>query len=489
VTSINTDAGKKRHLNPPRISDPKVLLSEPQPSPTPRPAIGLAQRLLRHPMRLDAALLLPMFFIVTMQAPIGATNPIVVAIIASSVTAMVARRVGVYAVGSADCHTVAWKRGAAALSASAGMFLLVVYVTNVPHDHRWLPLAAIGAVAVLAMHRFAVSTLGSYVKTLPYVTSRLALLGETDAIAEFDRIEPRDPRRLVVHRTSLDTYDDVRPALRHVDQIIGMVKRGEVDRVVVLATAPGIPAVNAIVRRCSVRGVGVDLLTGAARVRPSRLEIGNIHGFSTMHIGAGLQGKGRVAAKRVFDLIIASIALVALSPVMVVAAVAVKAGSSGPIFFKQRRLGRGGQQFEMIKFRSMLPDADKMILDLTDQNEADGPLFKMKNDPRVTRVGSVMRRTSIDELPQLWNVLRGQMSLVGPRPALASEADSWPIELFDRLEAAPGITGMWQVSGRSDASFADYERLDLYYVDNWTIGLDIAILARTIPALLGRGAY
>jgi len=489
VTSTQIHASEERLDDRSRVPDAKVLQPQPQPSPTLRPAVGLVQRLLRHPMALDAALLLPMFFIVTIKASIGSTNPIVIAVIASIVTMMVARRVGVYAVGSADCRTVAWKRCVAAVSVSAGLFLLVAYVTNVSHDRSWLPLAAAGAVGVLAMHRLAVSALASNAKTLPYVTTKLALLGETDAIAEFDQIEHRDPRRLVVHRTRLDTYDDVRPALRHVDQIIGMVKRGEVDRVVVLAAAPGIPAVNAIVRRCSMRGVGVDLLTGAARVRPSRLEIGNIHGFSTMHIGAGLQGKGRVATKRVFDLIITSIALVVLSPVMVLAAVAVKIDSSGPVLFKQRRLGRSGQQFEMIKFRSMLPDADKMVFDLTDQNEADGPLFKMKSDPRVTRVGSVMRRTSIDELPQLWNVLRGQMSLVGPRPALAREADSWPIELFDRLEAAPGITGLWQVSGRSDASFADYERLDLYYVDNWTIGLDIAILARTIPALLGRGAY
>ncbi|MCL4110587.1 UNVERIFIED_CONTAM: hypothetical protein GTU68_035561 [Idotea baltica] len=161
---------------------------------------------------------------------------------------------------------------------------------------------------------------------------------------------------------------------------------------------------------------------------------------------------------------------------MAVAAIAVKVGSTGPVFYKQRRLGRGGQQFEMIKFRSML-------------NEADGPLFKIKDDPRITRVGGILRRTSIDELPQLWNVVRGHMSLVGPRPALAIEADGWPIELFDRLEVPPGITGLWQVNGRSNASFADYARLDLYYVDNWTIGLDVAILARTIPALLGRGAY
>jgi lipopolysaccharide/colanic/teichoic acid biosynthesis glycosyltransferase len=137
----------------------------------------------------------------------------------------------------------------------------------------------------------------------------------------------------------------------------------------------------------------------------------------------------------------------------------------------------------------MVPNAHQLRHELTTLNEADGPLFKIRNDPRVTRVGRFLRKTSVDELPQLWNVLRGEMSLVGPRPALPEEAALWSADLRDRLRVQPGITGMWQVSGRSNTSFEEYSRLDLYYVDNWSLLTDLSILGKTLPSvLLQRGA-
>ncbi len=160
------------------------------------------------------------------------------------------------------------------------------------------------------------------------------------------------------------------------------------------------------------------------------------------------------------------------------------------MLFRQTRVGRDSAPFTVRKFRSMVADAEERLIDLRDQNECDGPLFKIHDDPRVTRVGKVLRKTSIDELPQLWNVLRGEMSLVGPRPALPSEVAGWPAPLFQRLRVRPGITGMWQVSGRSENSFEEYARLDLTYVDNWSLATDLAILAKTVPAvLLRRGAH
>jgi len=142
-----------------------------------------------------------------------------------------------------------------------------------------------------------------------------------------------------------------------------------------------------------------------------------------------------------------------------------------------------------VKFRTMVPNAHALRAELAALNEADGPLFKIKNDPRITRIGRLLRKTSLDELPQLWNVLRGEMSLVGPRPALPEEAKLWAPELRDRLRVQPGITGMWQVSGRSNTSFDEYSRLDLYYVDNWSLIADLSIMAKTLPSvLLQRGA-
>ncbi|HMC04926.1 MAG TPA: sugar transferase, partial [Actinomycetota bacterium] len=198
----------------------------------------------------------------------------------------------------------------------------------------------------------------------------------------------------------------------------------------------------------------------------------------------------RSVAKRAFDLATASVALVLASPLLLATAIAVKLDSKGPAFFRQERLGRDGDLFDVIKFRTMVNDAERLLIDLREHNEADGPLFKMKDDPRITRVGRILRKLSIDELPQLWNVLRGDMSMVGPRPALASEMVDWSPELHNRLRVKPGITGMWQVHGRSNSSFDDYVRLDLYYVDNWSLITDLAVMAKTIPTvLLRRGAY
>ena len=154
--------------------------------------------------------------------------------------------------------------------------------------------------------------------------------------------------------------------------------------------------------------------------------------------------------------------------------------------FHQERVGKDGVPFRLHKLRTMVPDAEERLAELKALNEASGPMFKMADDPRVTRVGRFIRATSIDELPQLWNVVRGDMSLVGPRPALPHETEEWDSLLAQRLRVKPGITGMWQVHGRSDTSFEDYTRLDLYYVDNWSLTTDLAIMLKTVPAVVFR---
>jgi lipopolysaccharide/colanic/teichoic acid biosynthesis glycosyltransferase len=186
----------------------------------------------------------------------------------------------------------------------------------------------------------------------------------------------------------------------------------------------------------------------------------------------------------------ASIAVIVTAPLMAVTAVLIKIDTRGPVLFRQRRIGKDGELFTIYKFRTMTVDAELRLAELEAENEADGPLFKIRNDPRTTRLGRWLRRFSIDELPQLWNVLRGEMSMVGPRPALPSEAAKWAPRLRQRLMVKPGLTGMWQVNGRSNTSFEQYERLDLYYVDNWSLITDLMIILRTIPILLRRkGAY
>ena len=196
------------------------------------------------------------------------------------------------------------------------------------------------------------------------------------------------------------------------------------------------------------------------------------------------------ALKRLIDVIVALVAIVALAPLFIVVALAIRLESTGPIVYRQTRVGRGGRVFHIYKFRSMRRDAEQLLGDLRHRNEAPGPLFKIRDDPRVTGVGRLIRRTSVDELPQLLNVLEGTMSLVGPRPPLPKEVELYEKWQLRRLEAVPGITGLWQISGRSNLSFLDMVNLDLYYIDNWSLSLDLKVLMQTIPAVLGaKGAY
>jgi exopolysaccharide biosynthesis polyprenyl glycosylphosphotransferase len=194
--------------------------------------------------------------------------------------------------------------------------------------------------------------------------------------------------------------------------------------------------------------------------------------------------------KRALDLIVALGALIIVAPVMLLTAIAIKLDSPGPILFRQTRVGKWGKHFPCYKFRSMYIDAEQRLQELLALNEADGPVFKMKNDPRVTCVGRVIRKLSIDELPQLFNVVKGEMSLVGPRPALPREVSQYEYEQIGRLHAVPGITGLQQVSGRSNVDFKRWIELDLQYIAEQSLWKDIEILIKTIPAVLAsRGAY
>ncbi|QGG42460.1 exopolysaccharide biosynthesis polyprenyl glycosylphosphotransferase [Aeromicrobium yanjiei] len=193
-----------------------------------------------------------------------------------------------------------------------------------------------------------------------------------------------------------------------------------------------------------------------------------------------------LALKSVLDRVTAAVLLLVLSPLLLLIAVLIRLGSRGPAIFKQERSGQDGRPFTIWKFRTMVVDAEKRLPSLRKRNEGAGPLFKLTNDPRVTRFGRVLRSTSIDELPQLVNVLRGEMSLVGPRPALPSETSQYSEWVWRRLHVKPGLTGLWQVSGRSSLSWEESIRMDLQYVNNWNLRLDLAILARTVRAVLAR---
>ena len=192
----------------------------------------------------------------------------------------------------------------------------------------------------------------------------------------------------------------------------------------------------------------------------------------------------RAAMKRLIDIVGSLVTLIVMAPVLAVAAVAVKLESPGPVFFRQVRVGRNGERFRLWKLRTMTADAEDQLAGLLDRNEAPAPLFKMQRDPRVTRVGRFLRRLAIDEIPQAWNVLRGDMSLVGPRPALPNEMEYWGANAYTRLRVRPGITGLWQIHCLETCTFQDYIRYDREYVENWSLSLDLRIVLRTIPTVL-----
>ncbi|MFF5072493.1 sugar transferase [Micromonospora olivasterospora] len=241
-----------------------------------------------------------------------------------------------------------------------------------------------------------------------------------------------------------------------------------------------------------LEGTGVDLVVAPALtdVAGPRIHTRPVAGLPLIHVEAPEFRGVRKLVKGFVDRAAASVALALALPVLVAIALAIKLDSRGPVLFRQTRVGQGGREFGVFKFRTMVVNADALLAELAARNETDGLMFKMRDDPRVTRVGRVLRKWSLDELPQLVNVLLGQMSLVGPRPPLPSEVARYDGDVARRLLVKPGMTGLWQVSGRSDLSWEDGIRLDLYYVENWSLAADLTILWKTFGAVVrSRGAY
>lgn len=273
---------------------------------------------------------------------------------------------------------------------------------------------------------------------------------------------------------------------------------GDAERILHVAGANGVivslasmssTTVNSLTRRLTDLGYHVTLSSSLVDIDVTRLRTQQIDGSAMFYVEPIIRNGWRATAKRMFDISISGATLLLSAPVLLAAAIAIVATSRGPVVFRQTRVGKDGNEFSIYKLRTMVHDAEQRRAALDGDNEADGPLFKMTNDPRVTTVGRFLRTTSIDEIPQCLNVLFGHMSVVGPRPALPSEVKQWTPEVRERLRVLPGITGLWQVSGRSDTNFESYKRFDRYYVDNWSLFRDVRIVARTFSVVVGaRGA-
>jgi exopolysaccharide biosynthesis polyprenyl glycosylphosphotransferase len=281
------------------------------------------------------------------------------------------------------------------------------------------------------------------------------------------------------------------PVVGRVDGLYATVADLGVDAVVIADshTIEG-DALRQLAWQLEDTGVQLIVAPAVTQVAGPRIAIHPIAGLPLLEVDEPELTGGQRLVKEVFDRIVSVVLLVVLSPVLLVLAIAVRTGSRGPVLFRQVRVGRNGREFTMYKFRTMVDDADGRRAEVAHLDDADGVLFKIRTDPRVTKPGGFLRRHSLDELPQLWNVLRGEMSIVGPRPPLPSEVQQYGSDAQRRLLVKPGMSGLWQVSGRSELTWEESIRLDLYYVENWSPALDAQILWRTIGAVVrGRGAY
>ncbi len=279
-------------------------------------------------------------------------------------------------------------------------------------------------------------------------------------------------------------------ALGDIDNLVRVVQEEAIDEVIITLPWMYHRKILGIMRQCEREQVRARIVPDLFQLALSRVDIEDLGGIPIIGVKEVAITGWNLAFKRASDLVISLAVLIFLSPLMLLISVAIKLDSPGPVLFKQVRMGKGGRRFTCYKFRSMRQGAEEERPQLADMDEVVGPTFKIRNDPRRTRVGRILRRVSLDELPQFYNVLRGEMSAVGPRPAIPSEVEQYQEWHRKRLEVSPGITGLWQVSGRSQLTFDEMCLLDIYYLENWSPLLDLKIALKTIPsALAGRGAY
>jgi len=278
--------------------------------------------------------------------------------------------------------------------------------------------------------------------------------------------------------------------LMPLDQLPQLLHSHVVDEVLFAVNREDLAGLEPLMQQCEQEGIHMRMHLDFLPQGFNHVFVEHLGQIPLLTFASSPQNDFALAFKRMVDMLVAVTALILLSPVFLLLAILIKLASRGPVFYRQTRCGLGGRRFRLLKFRSMVANADQLLPQLEKFNELDGPAFKMRNDPRCTRIGRWMRVLSLDELPQLWNVLLGHMSLVGPRPPLPEEVDQYHSWQRRRLRMRPGMTCLWALQGRSQLRFDNWVRLDLLYIDNWSVWLDFKILLKTIPAVLtGRGAH
>ncbi len=387
------------------------------------------------------------------------------------------------------------KRIGASGLAATGLTLLISSIAGVGAPERWYALSFVTTAAALVVERLIARSAFNRMRAAGSLRRRVAIIGTDRNAQELYRTVAKQPQLGYEIAGYISANDRERHqvgqgrVIGRLSDVVDTLHATGCVGVLVSLNSVNAVEVNRLSRQLTDAGFHVALSTSLRDFDVTRLRPQAIGEQTLVYLEPTIRGGWRSRAKRVFDVMLAIVGLTIGAPIMAVAAIAIRLDSPGPVLFRQRRVGRDGAEFEMIKLRTMTVDAEQRLADIAALNESDGPLFKVAADPRITRVGRILRRTSIDELPQFWNILRGEMSVVGPRPALPKEVAEWDDQLRERLRVLPGLTGIWQVSGRSSTTFAEYKRLDLYYVDNWSLVHDVRIVLKTVAVVaLQRGA-
>lgn len=396
-----------------------------------------------------------------------------------------------------------YKRVAAASLWLFGLIAIVSYVLRVDTARGYVGVALPAGLLGLLLARWLLRQHLSVNRQLGQSMSRLLLLGGPSAVAHLARSLETEKHAGYLPVAVYTPGNIDSPAIEPESGLPVLGTKADAKSIVSAIEACGADAVavSAGVQlhpqtlrhlgwELAARNIGLIMAPALTDIAGPRIHTQQVAGLPLIHVTTPTLEGGQRVAKRLFDVVVSSCLIVLSLPVMSIVVLLIKLDSSGPVLFRQHRVGIEGKAFQMLKFRSMVVDAEQRLAHLKDQNEGSGLLFKMRNDPRITPVGRFLRKFSLDELPQLFNIFFGSMSLVGPRPPLPSEVAAYEQDVRRRLLVKPGLTGLWQVSGRSNLSWQDSVRLDLYYVENWSLAGDLLILIKTFRAVFrGSGAY
>jgi exopolysaccharide biosynthesis polyprenyl glycosylphosphotransferase len=383
-------------------------------------------------------------------------------------------------------------------AALAGTVAIVCYLSNALIGRTFVAIVIPSGIALMLAVRFLLRKSVYRHRRNGEWSSTILAVGTSEAVQHLADVARRTPEAgLVVVGACVEDAlegDEVAPGVLVVGDVANaaeLAERLDVDVVAVAGSGLGPRRIRELGWALEGTGRNMVMAPGLTEVAGPRVHVSPVDGLPLMWVDQPEFTGTRRVVKRAVDLVGALIALLIAAPLLLVIALAVRLSSRGPVIYRSTRLGQGSREITVLKFRSMFRDAESRRGALLELNECgDSVLFKIRRDPRVTRVGRLLRQFSLDELPQLINVLAGSMSLVGPRPPLPEEVERYHGDVRRRLLVKPGLTGLWQVSGRSDLSWEESVRLDLYYVENWSLGFDFAIIARTVWAVLRRqGAY